>query len=210
LRGAVPPWLQNAGMGIEHRPSRAALVLRDNWRHRNHIERAYRQAIGAARSEILMAHAYFLPSRKVLRALELARARGVRVRLLLQGRYEYFLQFHAVSALYGRLLRAGIEIHTYQPSFLHAKVAVVDDHWATVGSSNMDPLSLLLAREANVVERDAAFAQDLRQSLEVALEDQSVQVQTHVYVNRPFWVRFLDASALLLVRLMLLLTGRRY
>ena len=60
-----------------------------------------------------------------------------------------------------RLLAAGVEIHEYAASFLHAKVAVVDAHWATVGSSNLDPLSLLLAREANVVVRDRDFAQRL-------------------------------------------------
>jgi cardiolipin synthase len=85
-----------------------------------------------------------------------AARRGVRVRLLLQGRYEYFLQYHASRPVYGALLAAGVEIHEYAASFLHAKVAVVDTRWATVGSSNLDPLSLLLAREANVVVEDAA------------------------------------------------------
>ncbi|MFX5839798.1 phospholipase D-like domain-containing protein, partial [Acinetobacter baumannii] len=82
------------------------------------------------------------------------------MRLLLQGRYEYFMQYHAARPVYGPLLEAGVEIHEYAPSFLHAKVAVVDAlgdrPWATVGSSNLDPLSLLLAREANVVVEDTA------------------------------------------------------
>ena len=73
--------------------------------------------------------------------------------LLLQGRYEYFMQYYASRPVYGALLRAGVEIHEYSPSFLHAKVAVIDGRWATVGSSNLDPLSLLLAREANVFDR---------------------------------------------------------
>ena len=72
-------------------------------------------------------------------------------------------------ALYHQLLDAGVEIYEYQRSFLHAKVAVIDGSWATVGSSNIDPLSLLLAREANVVVENQAFAKDLRASLLAAI-----------------------------------------
>jgi cardiolipin synthase len=140
---------------------RAALILRDNLRNRSSIERAYRKAIGKAHREIIIANAYFLPGGKLRRALIGAARRGVRVTLLLQGRYEYFMQYHAARPVYGALLDAGVEIHEYEAGFLHAKVAVVDGHWATVGSSNLDPLSLLLAREANVVVEDKAFAEGL-------------------------------------------------
>jgi cardiolipin synthase len=98
-------------------------------------------------------------------ALLKAAKRGVRITLLLQGRYEYFMQHHTSRAMYGTLLDAGIEIIEYEPSFLHAKVAVFDNPQgaiATVGSSNLDPISLLLAREANVIVRDDAFAEELR------------------------------------------------
>ena len=89
--------------------------------------------------------------------------------LLLQGRVEYFLVHYATRALFHQLLDAGVEIHEYQRSFLHAKVAVIDGRWATVGSSNIDPVSLLLAREANVVVENQAFASDLRESLQAAI-----------------------------------------
>lgn len=145
------------------------LVLRDNVRHRRDIERAYLKAIAAARHEIIIANAYFLPGRAFRRALKQAARRGVRVLLLLQGKVEYRLQHYATHALYERLLAAGIEIYEYQPSYLHAKVAVVDGQWATVGSSNIDPFSLFLAREANLVVRDAGFAGEVRASLMEAL-----------------------------------------
>jgi len=103
------------------------------------------------------------------RALIAAAQRGVAVTLLLQGRVEYLLLHYATRALYGQLLSSGITIQEYHRSFLHAKVAVVDDHWATVGSSNIDPLSLLLAREANVFVDDAVFARQLCGSLEEAM-----------------------------------------
>jgi cardiolipin synthase len=188
----------------------AALVLRDNLRNRSRIEQTYRQAIGQAHHEVLIANAYFMPGRKLRRALEHAAQRGVRVVLLLQGRYEYFMQFHGARAVYGSLLAAGVEIHEYQGGFLHAKVAVVDGVWATVGSSNLEPLSLLLAREANVVLRDVQFAQELRERLHRAIEQQSVQMDPLRYAQRGRWQRALDLLALLVLRVGLFVVGRGY
>ena len=190
--------------------ARAALVLRDNVRQRTQIERAYRKAIGEARSEIIIANAYFMPGARLRKGLIHAARRGVRVRLLLQGRYEYFMQYHAARPVFGALLAAGVEIHEYAPSFLHAKVAVIDRQWATVGSSNLDPLSLLLAREANVVVTDSAFAQDLRARLEHAMQHQGQQMDPAVYARRPLRQRFLDRVAFGVMRLLLFLNGSRY
>lgn len=197
----------------EARGMRAALVLRDNVRNRSRIEKAYRRAIGAARHDIIIANAYFMPGGKLRRALILAAKRGVRVQLLLQGRYEYFMQYHAARPVYGALLAAGVEIHEYEPSFLHAKVAVIDAHgdkpWATVGSSNLDPLSLLLAREANVVVQDAAFAIDLRQRLVHAMQHAGRRMDPARYAGRPLRQRVLDRVAFGLMRLALWVTGNR-
>lgn len=142
-----------------------AFLMRDNFRHRRDIERAYLKAIASAQREIVIANAYFLPGRRFRHALLQAAKRGVRVVLFLQGKVEYRLQHYATLALYDELLRAGIEIHEYRASFMHAKVAVVDAEWATIGSSNIDPFSLWLAREANLVVRDAGFASVLRDDL---------------------------------------------
>ena len=193
---------------------RAALVLRDNVRNRARIEKTYLRAIGSARHEVIIANAYFVPGRKLRKALLMAARRGVRVRLLLQGRYEYFMQYHAARPVYGPLLEAGVEIHEYAPSFLHAKVAVVDAlgdrPWATVGSSNLDPLSLLLAREANVVVEDTAFARDLRQRLVHAMQHAGHRMDPARYAGRPLRQRVLDRLAFGLMRLALWLTGNRY
>jgi len=204
-RGAtevVPPSLSGG--------ARATLVLRDNVRYRRRIERTYLQAIADAREDILLANAYFLPGRKMRRALQLAARRGVRVRLLLQGRYEYFMQYHATRALYWQLLQAGVEIHEYTHSFLHAKVAVIDHRWATVGSSNIDPLSLLLAREANVMVLDSRFAGELHSRLERALHEQATVVVMATHQQRPFMQKVRDHVALLVMRAVLLLNGKRY
>ena len=190
--------------------ARASLVLRDNLLHRTRIERAYRRAIGEANQDIIIANAYFLPGRKLRQSLIHAAQRGVRVRLLLQGRYEYFMQYHAARPVYGPLLAAGIEIYEYSPSFLHAKVAVVDQCWATVGSSNLDPLSLLLAREANLVTTDPGFSLDLRCRLEQAIEQGGVAVDPASYADQPWRQGLLDRLAFGLMRLALFLTGKRY
>ncbi len=140
-------------------------ITRDNLRHRRDIEKSYLKAIAGAKQEIIIANAYFLPGRRFRRALLEAVQRGVRVVLFLQGKVEYRLQHYATMALYGELLHYGIEIYTYQASFMHAKVAVIDSEWSTVGSSNIDPFSLWLAREANLVVQDKLFACNLRDQL---------------------------------------------
>ena len=209
------PWTRNDTHALDGRwVAKAGLLLRDNVLYRSQIERAYLKAIGAARHEIVIANAYFLPGRRLRKALIHAAQRGVRVRLLLQGRYEYFMQYHATRPVYGVLLAAGVEIHEYEASFLHAKVAVIDPHndrpWATVGSSNLDPLSLLLAREANVVVADQAFAQQLYQRLHLAIEQQSKPVLAEVDVQRAWQQRWRDRLAFGLMRLALFLSGNRY
>ena len=182
-------------------------LVRDNLRHRGDIERAYLKAIISAQREIIIANAYFLPGLRLRRALLKSARRGVRVVLLLQGRVEYRLQHYATHALYEELLMGGVEIYEYQLSYLHAKVAVVDGYWATVGSSNIDPFSLWLAREANLEVLDKQFAQTLRASL---LQDiaQGAKLVTHSSWSRQgIWTYFLMRACYGVVRFLTGMTG---
>ncbi len=174
----------------------AKFVARDNLRHRRDIEHAYLAAIRTAKSDIIIANSYFFPGIRFRRALAAAAQRGVRVTLLLQAKVEYLLLHFASRALYGQLLQAGVIIQEYHRSMLHAKVAVIDDHWATVGSSNIDPYSLLMAREANVFVRDAGFSGELKRQLaemisggsrEVAIDDW--RVRPRIY-KAAIWVAY--------------------
>ncbi len=140
---------------------RASFLVRDNVRQRRAIEHSYVQAIKHARQRVDIAVPYFYPGKRFRSALRSAARRGVRVRLLMQGKVDYRLAAMAARALYDELRAAGVRVFEYTPAFLHAKVAVVDDDWATVGSSNIDPLSLLLNLEANVVVFDADFCATL-------------------------------------------------
>lgn len=141
-------------------------VTRDNHRHRNGIERHYRAAIRAARERVVLANAYFFPGYLLLRQLRRAARRGVYVALILQGEPDMPIVTTAGRLLYDQLLNAGVHIFEYCERPLHGKVAVIDGNWATVGSSNLDPLSLALNLEANLVIRDSAFAEHLDQRLE--------------------------------------------
>jgi cardiolipin synthase len=190
------------------------LLLRDNLLHRRTIERAYLTAIASAKTEVVLANAYFLPGQSLRLALARAVKRGVRVRVLLQGRYEYFMQFHAARAAYLSLLNAGVEIYEYTPSFLHAKVAVIDPDgaqcWATVGSSNLDPLSLLLAREVNVVITGCGIPLQLFDILVQAMDQDARQVQLIELNRASLWQKCLNRAAYALMRAALFLTGHRY
>jgi cardiolipin synthase len=172
-------WVQRARLKLTRReqlkmahasalkqPMRCAFVMRDNLRQRKTIEQASLKAIQQARHRIDIVTPYFYPRRSIRLALRTAAARGVKVRLLLQGRIDYQIAGLAARALYGELRQYGVQIHEYQAAFLHAKVLCVDDEWATIGSSNLDPLSLVLNLEANLIVRDRPFVRDLQEHLE--------------------------------------------
>ena len=109
----------------------------------------------------------------------------VSVTLLLQGVADHPIQQYATRALYPYLLAQGIRLFEYHRSHLHAKVAVIDRRWATVGSSNIDVFSLLLAREANVVVEDAGFSAGLRASLQRAMENGAQELRQEDWHRLP-------------------------
>lgn len=202
IGNAVPP-APSAHAGTV----RAAFLVRDNFRHRRDIEIAYMGAIEQAEREIILAHAYFLPGTPLRRALVDAARRGVRVMLVLQGKAEFFLERHASRALYGSLLDAGVEIHEYRSGLLHAKVATVDGRWATVGSSNIDPFSLLLSREANVVIDDEAFARMLTARLKETMARDCRQITAERWKRQPLGLRVVCWLCYAAVRLAVGLSG---
>jgi len=185
----------------------ATLITRDNLRHRRAIEDSYLSALTGARSDIMIACAYFLPGRRMRHALMEAARRGVRVRLLLLGQPDHLLIHSAALSMYDRLLAAGVEIREYQPAHLHAKAAVVDSEWATIGSSNIDPFSLWLSREANLVLRDASLVARLRRGLEQAYIHDGVTVTREASRVLPLGLRLRARVAYHLGRLLLAVTG---
>ncbi len=153
-------------LAVDDHDGQVRLVYRDNGDHRTDIEEVYRLVLRTAKRRVVIANAYFFPGYRLLREIRNAARRGVEVRLILQGQPDMLVAKLAARMTYDYLLKAGVQIHEYCQRPLHGKVALVDDEWSTVGSSNLDPLSLSLNLEANVLIRDRAFNQELFRRLE--------------------------------------------
>ena len=175
-RALAGHWLRPSPTPSPAGHAAAIFVTRDNRKHTNDIERHYRIAIRAARKRVVIANAYFFPGYRLLKAMRRAARRGVDVCLILQGEPDMAIVKTAASMLYSHLLEGGVRIFEYRERPLHGKVAVADDEWATVGSSNLDPLSLSLNLEANVIIKDAAFNRQLGEHLEHLMRHSCKQI----------------------------------
>ncbi len=219
-------WQLLRGLGLRHRwelfrerrkvghtlgegPAMAAFVVRDNLRNRRTIQKTYLKALGSARRSAMLANPYFAPGRKLRDGLAAAAARGVDVTLLI-GVGQFRIQDAVAHSFYPKLLKSGVRIVEYRKTQLHGKVAVIDDEWSTVGSSNWDGLSLLINHEANVVVKDAAFARALREKIEQAVAD-GVIVRMEDYVNIPWYERaWYGAASMLYKAILRIVTRGRY
>lgn len=164
------------------------------------VRKGYRQIIGGATASIDLAMGYFFPHGRLLRALKRAARHGIRVRVLLPQQSDVPLAQWAARGLYGRLLRAGIEVWEYRPTMLHAKMAVIDDSVIT-GSANMDIRSGRINYELVVVVRDEALAGQARADFERDLAE-SERVTLADWRERPLVQRIKERlSAWVLARL---------
>lgn len=168
--------------------ARVMLLERDNERHTTDIEDEHLRAFESARKRLVIANAYFFPGYRVLRALRNAAERGVQVTLILQGQPDMRWVQAFSRLLYNYLLRHGVVVYEYCQRPLHGKVALVDDEWSTVGSSNLDPLSLALNLEANLMIRDRAFNHYLHEHL-LALSSEHCKRIELERVIRGYWWR---------------------
>lgn len=190
-------------------PALAGLVVRDSLRNRRTIQRVYLKALGSARKSALLANPYFAPGRKLRNALISAAARGVDVVLLL-GVGQFRMQDAVAHSYYPKLLRAGVRIVEYRRTQLHGKVAVVDDDWATVGSSNYDGLSLFVNQEANVVVKDVEFANALRRHIARGVAD-GVAIDPRDFIDIPWYRRLWYGTAYLIYKgLMSVISSGKY
>jgi len=158
---------------------------------RRSIHRAYLHAIHRARSSVLIAAAYFIPDRRMVAALREASKRGVEVHLLLNARSDHpFLEF-ATRAFYEKLLGAGIRIFEWQRGVLHAKTAVVDGVWGTIGSFNLERLSLAFNHEVNAVFADPRLGRQLEESFRTDCGN-CREVTLAEFRRRPLWQKLLE------------------
>lgn len=187
----------------------AGLVVRDNLRNRHTIQRAYLRALGTARKSAMLANPYFAPGRKLRDGLAAAAARGVEVTLVI-GVGQFRIQDAVAHSFYPKLLKSGVKVVEYRKTQLHGKVAVIDDEWATVGSSNWDGLSLFVNQEANVIVKDHSFARALRDHIGRAVSE-GVVIRLEDYANIPWYERAWYGAAYLFYKSVLrIITWGRY
>lgn len=182
-RSAVPPSPPQARFG----DAQCLFATRDNGDHTNDIERHYLAALRSAKKRVLIANAYFFPGYRLLRTMQSAARRGVDVRLIVQGEPDMAIVKVGARMLYDTLQRAGVKIFEYCERPLHGKVALVDDEWATVGSSNLDPLSLSLNLEANVIIRDREFNHLLHERLQGLMEHSCKEIEADATRGVGWW-----------------------
>jgi cardiolipin synthase A/B len=201
--------IRNPVIYVDEGPMLAGLIVRDNLRNRRTIQRNYLKALGSARKSAMLANPYFAPGRKLREALAQAARRGVEVVLLL-GVGQFRIQDAVAHSFYPKLLKAGVKIVEYRKTQLHGKVAVVDDDWATVGSSNYDGLSLFVNQEANIIIRDEKFSRALREHIERAVAE-GIVIDPLEFANVPWYKRMWYGGAYLFYRSVLwLLTIGKY
>ncbi len=192
--GAAPQDLRHVGS------AECIFVTRDNGDHLNDIERHYRIAIRAARERVIIANAYFFPGYRLIKEMRKAARRGVEVNLILQGMPDMQIVKTAASMLYHHLIKGGVNVYEYTDRPMHGKVAVADDAWATVGSSNLDPLSLSLNLEANVIIRDRGFNRRLSERLEGLMRYSCTRIECEQVRKPSGWRLVLSYVAFHLIR----------
>jgi cardiolipin synthase len=198
------PWNTSHFLGVRHdQKASLAFIARDNLHHRRDIERAYLKAIGQSREEIWLATPYFMPGRRFRKALIRAAQRGVAVNLLL-GRDEFRVLNWSVPSLYGQFLAENITIYEYPLGLLHTKAMVVDQRWATLGSSNCDHLSFLLNHEANLVIRNHPIVKEIRWKIEEQAFEKGIKVDSDLYAQRPILAKLFNWVSYAFVRLLLI------
>jgi len=159
----------------------------------------YVSAISFAEKSIHLTNSYFFPDDQIIKALSDAARRGVDVKIILPGITDSLLALHAQRSYYSRLLKAGVKIYEQSDSLLHAKTAVIDQVWSTVGSTNMDYLSLLNNDEVNAIILSKEFAGEMEKMFARDLEN-SQEIQWEEWKDRPLLPRTREWLVSLFVR----------
>jgi cardiolipin synthase len=154
----------------------------------------YVAAITFAERSIHLTNAYFVPDKQILNAFTDAAKRGVDVKIILPSNIDFQLVLNAARYNYSELLKAGVKIYERRNALLHAKTAVIDGVWSTVGSTNLDSLSLLSDDEVNAVILNHEFAVEMERMFANDLA-QSDEIQCDEWVERPLWQKIKESFA---------------
>ncbi len=152
-------------------------MRRNDWvRRKNEISATYIDMFTNAKSHVTILCSYFLPGKIIRSLLKKAAKRGVKIKVITAGPSDVMIAKHAERWLYDWLLRNNIELYEYQPTVLHAKVAVCDDALLTIGSYNINNISAYASIELNLDVRNAAIAGEMEHTLELIIQNDCVAI----------------------------------
>lgn len=162
--------------------SKEVMVRRNDWvRKKNEIYESYLTLFGKAKSHIMIICSYFLPGKKLRQELSKAAARGVTIQVLIAGRSDIMMAKHAERWLYDWLIRNNIKLYEYQPSVLHAKLAICDSSWFTIGSYNVNNISAYASIELNLDVYNPEMAVEAEQIINNIIKNESVPITQQVH-----------------------------
>jgi cardiolipin synthase len=186
---------------LNRRPTARVWVLASQRRSKRNLRREYLTRLNRARRSIEIANSYFIPDRSVRNALYRAVLRGVRVRVLVPAKSDVAVAQYALEALYESLLRNGVEMYCHSGPMMHAKTAIIDDRFATIGSYNLDERSRTKNLEVNVAVDDEAFATYVRKWFDRDVEN-ATHLDLYEWRARPLVRRGMEYVAFALRRLL--------
>ncbi len=196
----------NAGTDLHFAEGEATelRMRRNDWlRRKNQISISYSEMLRRANSHITILCSYFLPGKMMRNLLSRAAKRGVKIKVIVAGKSDVMVSKNAERWLYDWLLRNNIEIYEYEAAVLHAKTAVFDSEWTTIGSYNINVLSAYTSIELNVDVHSIAFAKEVERSLEDIIKNESIFITTekHLKTKNVFkqFIRWLSYQSIRLV-----------
>lgn len=177
--GITPCEEEQINFEIAPEESSRVRMRRNDWiRRKNEITATYISMLRNANKNVTILCSYFLPGKVIRKQMIYAIRRGVKIRVIAAGPSDVMLAKYAERWLYDWLLRSGIELHEYQKSILHGKIATSDDEWMTIGSYNLNNISTYASIELNLDVRNPAFAKSVRETLDEIITNDCVQITT--------------------------------
>lgn len=185
---------------LKKQSSPVTISENDWYRGKYEITHSHRQVLREANESIFFIASYFLPGYRLKRLIKRAAKRNVKICFLLPGKSDVLFFIRATHYLYRWMLRNHIEIYTWQRSVLHAKAAIVDDNWATIGSYNLISLSDYGSIEMNVEIRDKKFIQHFKEELQHIIKTECIRVDESYLKKQNLFSKFFDWMAFQFIR----------
>ena len=201
----LPADIEDFLKGIPEKEYCSVRVRINDWvRYKNQVWRSYFELFNHSGKSIIIMCSYFLPGWELLRRLSKAAKRGVQIKIILAGPSDVMIAKNAERYLYSWMLKNNIEIYEYQPNVLHAKIAVTDGHWVTIGSYNINNISAHASIELNLDVRNKLFAQKVQYLMDNIIEQDCIRITAENYKNATgFFKRLWQKASYFFIKIVL-------